>query len=275
MSKQHTAKRRGRPKNSDGDSGHGQSTILALDRGLRALVFLADSGGATLTEVSRNANTPVATTHRILSTLQQRGMAKLDTASGKWEVGPQAYRVGAAYQDSYNLLEVAGPVMQEMSKETGETSNLAIEDNGELVYLFQVESNNPIRASLKNGATSYFHTSGVGKVIMAHMDEQKLDSILKTQEFVRQTPNSVTSKTAFITELLKIRCQGWAMDDEERFVGMRCIAAPVFDPVGSIIAGVSISGPSSRFPDDLLAGLANTVVLAAKSISQRLSSRSE
>lgn len=271
MTEQRTVTRRGRPRKTDRDLGDGKSIVVALDRGLRALIFLADSGGATLTEISLNTNTPVATTHRILATLRQRGMAQYDDATGKWTIGPQAYRVGATYRESHNLLEVALPVLQAISKETGETSNLAIEDNGELVYLIQVESENPIRASMKNGAANHLNTSGVGKVILAYMPKSRLHHILQSTHLARQTPNSITERTDFIAELARIRQQGWGLDNEERFAGMRCVAAPVFDPAGSIIAGVSISGPSARFPDEALKDLSQCVIRAAQEITDGLS----
>lgn len=270
MPEQSPSRRRGRPRKNDAGPIDGKTTVLALDRGLRALVFLAESGGASLTDISRNVETPVATMHRILATLRQRGMAGYDADSGIWSVGPQAYRVGAAYRQSHNLLEIASQVMERMSKETGETSNLAIEDEGNLLYLIQVESDNPIRASIKNGTTAYFHTSGVGKAMMAYMDQARLDRILDSQALVRQTPKTITDADELLGELARVRQRGWALDDEERFLGMRCIAAPVFDQLGQVVAGVSVSGPSSRFSDEAMDDLVQSVVGGARHISDRL-----
>lgn len=272
MIEKKTTTRRGRPKAADRTQDSAGSTVLALDRGLNALIFLADKRRATLTEISRGTNTPVATAHRILTTLQQRGMASLNEKDGNWSVGVQAFRIGNAYEASSNLMAAATPVMEELSQLTGETANLAIEDGGELLYLIQVESNNPIRASLKNGAASYFHTSGVGKALLAHKDATQLDRFLKGRSLVRQTSKSITDHEQLKSELGRIRELGWALDDEERYMGMRCIAAPVYDPLGQAIAGVSISGPSTRFPDDQLQNLAGKVQSAAGRISKALGS---
>ena len=271
MSEPRKTLRRGRPKAAGLGPDRNKSTVLALDRGLRAMIYLADSGGATLTEISKDTKTPVATCHRILATLQLRGMAKFVEATGRWRVGPQAYLVGQRYRESYDLLRLATPIMQRISKETGETSNLAVEDNGELLYLAQVESDNPIRASIKNGTDNHFNTSGVGKVIMAFMDKPRLNQLLQSLKLVRQTANSITERSDLEAELTLVRQRGWALDNEERFPGLRCIAAPVFDPTGGIVAGISISGPSVRFPDDELPVLAKSVTLAAQEISDRLS----
>ncbi len=193
-----------------------------------------------------------------------------DADRGKWRIGPQAYRVGCAFEEGSSLLDVAPSVMRALSKETGETVNLATEENGKLLYLMQVESENPIRASFKNGTDAFFHTSGVGKAIMAFMEEAVLDKFLVPLTLVRQTSNSITDKQLLKAELRVSRQRGWALDNEERFPGMRCIAAPVFDTLENVIAGVSISGPTNRFPDNKLERLAASVVKAANEITERL-----
>ncbi|MGV6803583.1 MAG: IclR family transcriptional regulator [Ruegeria sp.] len=270
MSDQTTAARRGRPRRQKTDDSANLSPVVALDRGIRVLSLLADLHQATLSEIAKETGVPAATVHRILTTLQQRGMVVQDGRNGSWRVGPHAYRIGNAFQPGSNLLEVAPPVMRALSKETGETTNLAIEDGGALLYLIQVESENPIRASIKNGTAAYFHTSGVGKILMAYMDSSKLDELLGTFKLERQTPNSITNEDLLKTELSNCKRQGWAMDDEERFLGMRCIAAPVFDAFGNVIAGVSISGPTTRFPDEKLEPLAQRVIHAATQIYESL-----
>ncbi|MDP5218925.1 IclR family transcriptional regulator [Ruegeria sp. 2205SS24-7] len=270
MSDERTATRRGRPRTQLGESKSLASPVVALDRGIRILTILANEGSATLAEIAKSTDIPAATAHRIVATLEARGMVSQDLVSGKWRVGPQAFRIGSAFEEGSNLLEVAPPLMRRLSKETGETANLAVEQGNELIYLIQVESENPIRASIKNGTSAYFHTSGVGKAIMAYMTRSKLVDLLGTFSLVRQTDNSITEAEKLLIELENIHSRGWALDDEERFLGMRCIAAPVFDSLGNVIAGVSISGPISRFPDDKLETLATAVQNAAASMSENL-----
>lgn len=270
MNEQKTTNRRGRPRLKTNEKNVASPPVGALDRGIRILIFLADARSSTLAEVSRAVSIPPATVHRLLTTLQQRGMVVHDPEQGKWRIGPQAYRIGSTFEEGSNLLEVAPPVMRTLSEETGETANLAIEEGGQLLYLIQVESENPIRASFKNGTAAYFHTSGVGKAIMAYMEEAALESLLAPQTLVSQTPNSITNTQDLRAELDKSRLRGWALDDEERFPGMRCIAAPVFDSLENVVAGVSVSGPISRFPDNKLESLAASVVKAAANISERL-----
>ncbi|WP_170486364.1 IclR family transcriptional regulator [Ruegeria sp. THAF57] len=272
MNEHKTANRRGRPRLKSNEENIGAPPVGALDRGIRVLIYIADTRSTTLAEISKVTQIPPATAHRLLTTLQQRGMVTHDVEQGKWRIGPQAYRIGSTFEEGSNLLEVAPPVMRVLSEETGETANLAIEEGGQLLYLTQVESDNPIRASFKNGTAAFFHTSGVGKAIMAFMDKDELESILTPLTLVSQTPNSITDIKELQEELRKSRHRGWTLDDEERFPGMRCIAAPVFDSLGKVVAGVSISGPITRFPDSKLETLAASVVKAATDISERLQS---
>ncbi len=270
MREQKNANRRGRPRLKANEEKTVGPLVGALDRGIRVLIFLADTRGATLADIAGHTTIPTATVHRLLTTLQKNGMVVNDTRQGRWRVGPQAYRIGSTFEEGSVLLEVAPPVMRMLSQETGETANLAIEEGGELLYLVQVESENPIRASIKNGTASYFHTSGVGKAIMAFMEDSSLEDLLAPLTLVSQTPKSITDIQHLKAELSKSRRRGWALDDEERFPGMRCIAAPVFDSLENVVAGVSVSGPIARFPDTKLETLAASVVKAAAKISERL-----
>ncbi|CUH42669.1 IclR family transcriptional regulator [Ruegeria atlantica] len=262
--------RRGRPRLKANEEKAEVSLVVALDRGIQVLICLADRRCATLAELAKITAIPAATAHRLLTTLQQRGMVIHDAEKGKWRIGPQSYRIGSTFEEGSNLLEVAPAVMRLLSEETGETANLAVEEGGLLLFLVQVESENPIRASFKNGTAAHFHTSGVGKAIMAFMNEAALESFLTPQILVQQTPNSITDAQELKAELCKTRERGWALDDEERFLGMRCIAAPIFDSLGKVVAGVSVSGPIARFPDHKLEGLATLVVKAAATISDKL-----
>ncbi|WP_170607582.1 IclR family transcriptional regulator [Ruegeria arenilitoris] len=274
MNEHSSTTRRGRPRLKGNEVKSVNSPVVALDRGIRVLVFLADAKAATPAEIVKATEIPAPTVHRILNTLRQRGMVALDEEQGKWRIGPQSYRIGSTFEEGSSLLEAAPSVMRTLAKETGETANLAVQESGKLLYLIQIESENPIRASIKNGMAAYFHTSGVGKAIMAFMEEAELEELMAQLTLVRQTSNSIHDTQHLKAELLKSRQRGWALDDEERFLGMRCIAAPVFDSLENVVAGVSISGPITRFPDSKLEVLAGSVIEAANKISERLGNTS-
>lgn len=262
-------RRRGRPRKSAPDADGG-AIVQALDRGLRALAILAESNGATLSQIAERTNTPAASVHRVLATLQARGMAEYSQPAGKWFVGPQAFRIGNAYLDRSNMVETAKPILERLAERSGETVNLAVEEDGSLVYIFQVESRNPIRAILKTGAMGDLHSSGIGKVLMAHMEDRQVARILDRRGLPRHTVHTITTLEGLRAEFATIRRRGWAMDNEERFIGMRCVAAPVFNSLGQVAAGISVSGPTPRFGDDRIAGFAAAVVQAAQVISEQL-----
>ncbi|MCA0873411.1 IclR family transcriptional regulator [Seohaeicola saemankumensis] len=263
-------RRRGRPRKSETPTDKTEAPVLALDRGLRALTYLAESRGATLADIADNTRTPVATTYRILKTLQARGMAEYSELTGRWVVGSHAFHVGNAYLDRSNIVEIARATLGALAASTGETVNLAVEEDGNLVYVFQVESNNPVRAIIKNGETCYLHSSGIGKALMAYMDGFKVDQILTARGLPKHTHKTITSRDALRAEFESIRQQGWAIDDEERFIGMRCVAAPLFNSFGNAIAGISISGPTARFSDGEISAFSMAVTNSARLISEKL-----
>lgn len=262
-------RRRGRPRKDKTGNAPAGPPVLALDRGLRTLAFLADQRGAALSEVAETMGMPIATAHRTLATLRHRGMVEYSDSHGKWFVGAQTYRIGNAYIDRSNIIEVARPIVAALAEQTGETANLAIEEDFGLIYLLQVESPNPIRASFKSGEIAYLHSSGIGKAIMAHMTEPQLSRIFE-RSLPAFTAKTITEPDALRAELDRIRDGGWAIDDEERSIGMRCVAAPIQSPIGDVVAGVSVSGPTTRFSEEQVASFAAAVKEAAMKISRGL-----
>ena len=202
-------------------------------------------------------------------------MAEFSLKENRWFVGPTAFSVGNAYLDRSNISEIAKPVLQRLAEKTGETANLGIETDGELVYLLQVESQNPIRASFKTGASGNIHCSGIGKAILAHMDRSRVDEIIVEQGLPKLTPKTICDAGQLAAELSQVRKQGWAIDDEERSAGMRCVAAPIYNTVEVVVAGVSVSGPTHRFGDERLEEIAREVMQSAKLISTGLKTSSQ
>lgn len=273
MSELEPLRTRGRPRNAFKEGG--ASVIVALDRGLRVLEHLATHGGATLSELSAETGIATATAHRILSTLSQRGMVELSPGTQKWHVGTEAFRIGNAYLNRTSVVEAARPIMFDLSDKTCETVNLAVENDGCIVFLSQVESDNPIRAFFRPGSRGSMHSSGIGKAVMAHMSRSAVDRIIRRRGLPGFTPKTVTDETAMLVELETIRARGWAFDDEERFIGMRCVAAPVFNAFGEPVAGISLSGPTVRFPDDRIDTFGAMVRDAARAVSDALQGRTD
>lgn len=253
---------RGRPR-----GGSQEAPVQALDRGLHALEALARHGAATLTELSVRQGLPASTTHRLLTTLESHGMVDFDDASQEWSIGLEAFRIGSSYLKRSNLIEASRGVMRDLMEKTGETANLGVPDKDEIVFVSQFETHNPIRAFFRPGTRAPMHCSGVGKAMLAFMDRRAVDKIIRRRGLAQFNERTLTAPGDLYADLEATRARGWSLDDEERHLGMRCIAAPVFNGFAEPVAGVSISGPSVRLQDAKLAAIGEAVREAAKAIT--------
>ncbi|MEM7562989.1 MAG: HTH-type transcriptional regulator BhcR [Pseudomonadota bacterium] len=258
-------RRPGRPRSSS--HAVTPSTVNALERGLLVLQALSREGHIPLTDLALSVGVPTSTAHRILMTLEKHGFAEMNEDSLEWSVGIESFRVGNAYLESTDLLEVSRKVMRDLMEDTGETANLAIADDGDVVFISQVESHNPVRAFFRPGTRGNMHASGIGKALLSNMLRRDVEKILHNKGCPEFTAQTLVTPAELFRDLDQTRERGWALDDEERHEGMRCIASSIFNAYGEAIAGISISGPSVRFPDSVLAVLGPRVKQAADQIT--------
>lgn len=223
--------------------------VQALERGLNLLKLLAAEREASLSDLAMQAGVPASTAHRLLTTLQGHRFAEFDSTNQHWMIGVEAYRIGSGFLNRINLVESAQPIMQRLVRHTGETANLAIIDGGEVVFVRQIESPNPVRASFPSGTRSPMHASGAGKALLAQRTQGEVEDILQKHGLRKFTERTITRPSDLFSELDLIRSRGWSFDDQERYVGMSCVAAPVFGPNDEPFAAISVSGPSARFSD--------------------------
>ncbi|MFO1140657.1 MAG: IclR family transcriptional regulator [Paracoccus sp. (in: a-proteobacteria)] len=259
-------RKRGRPRGraqGDGDSGG----VRALDRALDILDVIAAGGGLTLSEIAARLGLAPSTVHRVLVTLAARGVAESDGTTQTWHVGPTAFRHGSAFMRRSGLVERARPVLRRLMEATGETANLGILQGDAVLFLSQAETHETIRAFFPPGTRSALHASGIGKALLAHMRGPDLRALLQDMRLERFTPMTLTAPEALMADLALTRARGFSLDNEERSPGMRCIAAPIFDLAGEAAAGISVSGPLSRMEDARIAGIAQTVISAARELS--------
>lgn len=259
---------RGRPRKHPSEAE--SSPVQALDRGLNLLRLLAAERGISLSDLAMQAGVPTSTAHRLLTTLQSHRFAEFDETSQHWMIGVEAYRIGSGFLNRINLVEAAQPIMQALVKETGETANLAIVDDGEVVFVRQIESPNPIRAFFRPGTRSTMHASGAGKALLAERSQKDVEDILQHRGLQKFTEKTITKPSDLFSELERIRTRGWSFDDEERYVGMSCVAAPVFGPTEEPVAAISVSGPSARFSEQSVADFSIVVRNSAKELTSSL-----
>ncbi|MGP6088954.1 IclR family transcriptional regulator [Antarctobacter jejuensis] len=256
---------RGRPKSQFKESSAG--TLQALDRALGVLTALARDEGSTLSDLSREIDVPTATTHRILTTLQNHRFVSFDEERQEWTVGIEAYRTGAAFLKRNSVLEIGRPVMRRLMQETGETANLAVPDGTEVVFVGQVETPNPIRAFFPPGTRTSMHASGTGKAILAALPHGQLQRLLEDMPLPPFTASTHVTVSGLTSDLQTIAARGWSHDREERHAGMSCIGAAILNDRGEPCAGISVSGPTARFNGERIADLGRRVAEAASEIA--------
>lgn len=256
---------RGRPKAWDDKAP--QNTVKSLDRALEVLVRLGEMQGGTLSEIAGALNQSPATIYRVLTTFQGRGFVDFDEQSQVWNIGPAAFLTGSQFLRRTSLVERARPIMRDLMEATGETANLGIERDGKVLFLGQVETHATIRAFFPPGTASAMHASGIGKALLSRMDDKRQRAVLAAGKLEQFTPHTLTEPDAIIVDLRAAKLRGYAIDGEERNLGMRCIAAPVYNVFGEAVAGVSVSGPTSRITQDRIEDLAAPVMQAAADLT--------
>ncbi|WP_157019661.1 HTH-type transcriptional regulator BhcR [Mesorhizobium xinjiangense] len=262
------ARARGRPRSFHNTA---ESTyIQSLDRAMEVLKVAAAGNGMSLTEIAEASSQSPSTAYRILITLQKHGMVEFDEAGQLWHVGLEAFRIGSTFLGRTRIVERSRAVMQRIMAETGETANLAIVDGGEVIFVSQVETHEPIRAFFRPGTRGPIHASGIGKALLAYFAPARIDQTLGERPFDRYTESTIVDRQALIDELRRIRQRGWAIDNEERTPGMRCIAAPIFNQFGEAIAGISLSGPAVRVTPARDAQFGRLVAAAAEEVTSSI-----
>jgi len=259
---------RGRPRSVAGDRAPG--TVQALDRGLTLLRELAKARNIALSDLAVRTEMPVSSTHRILSTLQKHGFVEFDESTQEWMIGIEVFRIGNTYLMRTNLVEAARKTLRRLMEETGETANLGIADSGDVVFVDQVETQNPIRAFFGPGTRGHMHSSGIGKSLLADMPQREVEKIMRLKGQPEFTQKTLTSLEELHNDLNQTRKRGWSIDDEERYSGMRCVASSVYNSFGEAIAGISVSGPTVRFPNHVISELGPKVKRAADEVTSAI-----
>ena len=264
-------KARGRPRGWNDKTA--QNTIKSLDRAMAVFEYLSDSQGMPLTMLADETEQSPATVYRILVTLEGRGLVEFDHEEQLWYIGPRAFVIGARFLRRTSLVDRARPIMRRLMEATGETANLGIEKEGKVLFLSQVETHASIRAFFPPGTLSPMHASGIGKALLAHMHSDQLDRFLAATDLQAFTEHSITGRAELLDNLRVIRDRGYSVDNEEKNDGMRCIAAPVFDTNQEAVAGISVSGPTSRVSQAAIQRLSRPVIEAAHDLTLAIGGR--
>ncbi len=247
-------------------SSAGAAPVGVISKVLRILEALqSSSAGLGLKAICDLTGLNKSTAYRFLRHLEgERYLIR--TEAGAYLIGPRLSQMSGGHHGS-TLQGVARPILWELWKSTQETVNLAVLDQGTVLYVDVIESPHEFRLSSRVGTRRSLHVTALGKALAAFLPAETRENILGTITFLSATPKTIMNLLQFREELEKIRQQGHAVDDEEAVQGARCVSAPILNSHGEAVAAVSISGPVTRVSPSQVAVLAGAVKTTARAIS--------
>src|SRR5260221_10564133 len=258
--KRNVVRRRLIQPKSHADSDPRDGGVQSVDRALLIIETLAeDDEGYRLSDLSVRPGLSPSTVHRLLATLEKRRFVQFDRYESKWHVGAQSFAVGATFARRRNFVTQAMPYLRKLRDQTRETANLAVVDDESIIVLTRMESREIMRSLTKVGGRVAMVASGVGKAVLATYADEDVNAIIHRQGMPRLTEKSIVRPSELLRELEAIRRQGYAADDEEARMGLRCAAAVVYSHCSEPLAAISVSGMTSRLTDDRLPAIGRTV----------------
>jgi len=245
--------------------------IKVLNKTFSILEILLQHGSAmNMTEISEKLGLYPSTIHRILDTLKHWGYVEQDPNTQKYQLGLKLLELGMARYHQMDLVREATPYLKELVNQCNETVHLGVLEEGEVMYLAKEESSQTIRMISYVGKRAPVHCTALGKVLLAYLPEEEIKKILDKIELPRLTENTITDKRELEKELNKVKKQGFALDREENEKDIRCIAAPIRNYQGEVIAAISISSPAFRIDVNKQNNLKDALLENSKRISERL-----
>ncbi len=223
-----------------------------------------------VTELSQRIMMSKSTVYRFLQTMKSLGYVTQEGENDKYALSLRLFELGAKALEHQELIELADIQMRKLGKQTKETLHLGALDEDSIIYLHKVDSEYNLRMYSRVGRRRPLYSTGLGKIALAWLDESEVREIMADVEFVPFTEHTITTMDAFLAELAKVRELGYAEDNEEMEHGLRCFAVPVYDRLGHVIAGLSLSLPLVRFQEAQREDLVTQLHESAATISAQL-----
>lgn len=245
--------------------------VRSIDRALDIIQCVAERNGALgVDDITAATGLPKSTVFRVLATLTARRFVDRDPERQTYRLGTLALTIGARALGDLDLRQIAKPHIERLMQATSETVHLAVLAEDTALCIDKIDSNRSVRMSSFVGFRDPLYCSGVGKALLAFQDEPTRRALLADIRFGRLTPHTIDDIATLAAQIETIRRQGYATDIEEMEEGLACIAAPIRDHSGKVIASVSISGPTTRVSDETMPDLIRIVRAAACDISHDL-----
>lgn len=225
--------------------------IQAVDHALDLLEqFHDDIDELGVTELSKRLKLHKNNVFRLLATLESRNYIEQNRVTENYRLGLKTLELGQTFIKQMGLLRQSRPVLESLVRECNETTYVAILKDFHIVYLDTIETDLTVRVVPRVGSRLPAFCTAAGKVQLAYMTDEELDNYIPSKELKRFTPNTIVDKEELKKHLAIVAEQGYAVDNEELDIGVRCVGAPIRDYTRRIIGAVSISGPSMRFTDE-------------------------
>jgi IclR family pca regulon transcriptional regulator len=251
---------------------NGRYFVSTLARGMQVLeAFSRTSPQLSLTQIASKLDLDKSTAFRILYTLEQLGYLERDKRTRLYRLGLKSLQIGLTALNSLDLVQAAQPHLKDLFDKCGETTNMAVRDGREIVYVARHKTQQVLNVGLEAGSRLPVWCTSMGKAQLVDLSPDELHDLLGNDRFPPAGPNALPDLAALMVELDVVRARGYALNDEELEVGVRSVAAPVCDSGGRIVAAVNVSVPSVRVSRaELESRLAPMVVETASRISQAL-----
>lgn len=246
--------------------------IKSIEKALNLLELLSDNEEMSITKISKKLHMGLSTVYRMLTTLKYRGYVIQNQQTSKYTLAIKLFVLGCKVQRAINLVKLITPSLQKLSQHTKESINFAILEGREAVCLSKIESPEVLRTDIETGARLPAHCTAVGKGLLAFLSEREFTILYgkDNKKLCTPTSNSISSVMELKKCLKKIKRDGYAIDKEEFKIGINCLGVPIMNNEGKSIAGISVTGPSSRFTLSEMKKLKSTLISISKDISNKL-----
>jgi DNA-binding IclR family transcriptional regulator len=244
------------------------NSILRASNILRC--FLGEKAHYRISELARQLGLDRSTTYRLLVSLEKCGLVEKDEKTGAYSLGLAAFEIGNTYLRQMDFVLISKPVMVDLASKLQETVHLAVLSGTEIVYVDKVDSPRTLGVMSKIGQRGSLHSTALGKVLLAFLPETESSRMVKQIKLTPFTPNTISSRAKLLDELRKVRNQGYAFDFKESEEGVECVAAPIRNHLGNVVAALSISGPEKKINTPKEGQFIGEVVKAAAFISSKL-----
>lgn len=247
-------------------------TIRVLVRANKILeCFTLTNPERSLMDIVRETGLNKSTVYRMLETLESLRWVKWDPKTGLYRLGLGIFEIGNRAIQGLDFYQVSRPYLEKLVEFGGQSAHLATKDDDDALYLNKLENPNVFIAQPSSiGRRLPMHCTACGKILLAYLEESEVEEIINRKGLPKFTPNTITTKEKLFAELRVVREKGYAVDNEEIQGGLRCVAAPIRDASGKVVAAVSVSGLKSVFADEFIPQLAEEVVKNAEAISREL-----